>query len=288
MSTWFFEKMEDYYQMGYRVEEKLFEEQSPFQKVTVYQTTHHGKMLCNDDLIMITEADEFIYHDMIAHVPLFVHPNPKKVLIIGGGDGGTAREVLRHEEIEKCVMVEIDEAVVRACKKFIPQTSAVFDHPKLELRIEDGVEYVARTTERFDIILIDSTDPIGPAQPLFGSAFYKDLYRVLTDDGIVVSQGESPFYLNHLQKHLAEIVHQIFPITRFYNFHNFSYPGGLWSFAFSSKKWHPLFDIQEELIQSTPLSFRYYNKEIHKAAFALPTYQLEALSGLLKDGGRTK
>jgi spermidine synthase len=288
MSTWFFEKMEDYYQMGYRVEEKLFEEQSPFQKVTVYQTTHHGKMLCNDDLIMITEADEFIYHDMIAHVPLFVHPNPKKVLVIGGGDGGTAREVLRHEGIEKCVMVEIDEAVVRACKKFIPQTSAVFDHPKLELRIEDGVEYVAGTTERFDIILIDSTDPIGPAQPLFGSAFYKDLYRILTEEGIVVSQGESPFYLNHLQKHLAEIVSDIFPITRFYNFHNFSYPGGLWSFSFASKKWHPLFDIQEDRLQSSPLSFEYYNKEIHKAAFALPTYQRKALSGLLKDGGRTK
>ena len=284
MSSWFFEKMEDYYQMGYRIEEKLFEETSPFQKVTVYQTAYHGKMLCNDDLIMVTEADEFIYHDMIVHVPLFVHPNPKKVLVIGGGDGGTAREVLRHNNVEQCVMVEIDETVVRACKEHIPQTACVFDNPRLKLRIEDGVRYVTRTEERFDVILIDSTDPIGPAQPLFGTDFYKDLYRILTDDGIVVSQGESPFYLNHLQKNLATIVHDIFPITRFYNFHNFSYPGGLWSFAFSSKKWHPIRDMQCSRIKESNLEFQYYNEEIHKAAFALPNYQKKALRGLLKDG----
>ena len=284
MSSWFFEQTEDYYQMGYRITDILFEEKSPFQKVTVYQTARHGKMLCNDDLVMVTEADEFIYHDMITHVPLFVHPNPKKVLIIGGGDGGTAREVLRHESIEKCVMVEIDGAVVEACKQHIPQTAVAFENPKLELRIEDGVKYVAETDEMFDLVIVDSTDPIGPAQPLFGTDFYRDIYRILNDDGIVVSQGESPFYLSHHQRHLAEIINEVFPILRFYNFHNFSYPGGFWSFAFGSKKWHPLNDMQVDKIRASKLDFKYYNEDIHRGSFALPNYQKKAIEGLLKDG----
>jgi len=284
MNDWFFEKTKDHYQFGYRITAKLFEHTSAFQKVAVYQTAGHGKMLCNDDLIMITEADEFIYHDMIAHIPLFTHPNPKKVLVIGGGDGGTAREVLRHPNIEKCVMVEIDETVINACKEHIPQTAVVFDHPKLELRIEDGVAYVANTTEKFDIILIDSTDPIGPAQPLFGTDFYQNLNRILTAEGIVVSQGESPFYFQDLQLHLAKITHQIFPIVRFYNYHNFSYPGGTWSFAFSSKKWHPIHDFSAQRVSHSGLDFEYYNAEIHTAAFALPGYQKKQLTGLQKDG----
>ena len=138
---------------------------------------------------MLTEMDEFIYHDMITHVPMFTHPNPKKVLVIGGGDGGTAREVLRHKSVERCVMVEIDKMVVDVCIEHIPQTAGALNDPRLELIIGDGsVEFVKNTTEKFDVILVDSTDPIRPAEPLFDVEFYKNISKALTDDGIVVSR----------------------------------------------------------------------------------------------------
>src|SRR5690606_14533578 len=145
-----------------------FSAQSPFQKVEVFESSHHGRVLMNDGCFMLSERDEFIYHEMMAHVPLHVHPNPRSVLIIGGGDGGTAREVLRHPSVEKCTLVEIDEVVVEACRKFIPKTGKIFDHPKMELHIDDGVKFVQQTDQKFDVIMIDSTDPVGAAQLLFG------------------------------------------------------------------------------------------------------------------------
>ena len=169
-----------------------------------------GKMLLNDGLVMLTERDEFVYHDMIVHVPLFVHPNPKSVLIIGGGDGGTAREVLRHRGVERVVMVEIDQMVVDACIDHIPQTACELDNERLELIIDDGVAFVANTEEKFDVILVDSTDPIGPAQPLFGPEFYQNIHRVLNEDGIVVSQGESPWYHAEMQAKLGGDCSQYF------------------------------------------------------------------------------
>src|SRR5690606_20146847 len=139
--------------------------------IYVVDTELLGRMLLNDSLVMVTEKDEAIYHEMMAHVPLSVHPRPKRVLIIGGGDGGTAREVLRHDRVERCVMVEIDEAVVRACRSELTQTGRAFENPRLELIIGDGVEYANNCNEQFDVILVDSTDPIGPATPLFGTDF---------------------------------------------------------------------------------------------------------------------
>ncbi|MEE3078240.1 MAG: spermidine synthase, partial [Bdellovibrionota bacterium] len=166
---WIYERNEEGFSLGFKVKERLFCGKSDFQKVEIVDTYSHGKVLLNDDLVMLSERDEFAYHDMITHLPLFTHGNPKNVLVIGGGDGGTAREVLRHESVERCVMVEIDKMVVDACIEHIPVTSKdLTNHPKLELLIEDGVKYVKETKERFDVIIIDSTDPIGPATPLFG------------------------------------------------------------------------------------------------------------------------
>ena len=208
-------------------------------------TYGHGRMLLNDGLTMISERDEFIYHDMIVHVPLFVHPQPKKVLVIGGGDGGTAKEVLRHSSVEKCVMVEIDKMVCDACRAHIPQTAACLDtEPRLHLLYEDSVKYVAETMEKFDVVLIDSTDPIGPATPLFGEEFYKNVYNCLSEDGIVVSQGESPFYEQTMQKKLTGIINNQFPVSMIYNFTNQTYPGGFWSFTFGSKNITPIEDFQ--------------------------------------------
>ena len=281
-NLWVEEKHENF-SLKFKVNKVLFSGKSEFQSVDVVETEQLGNMLLNDGLIMCTEKDEFIYHDMIAHVPLFVHPNPKKVLVIGGGDGGTAREVLRHSSVEKCVMVEIDKMVVDASVAHLPITACAFENPKLELHIDDGLKFVKNTKEKFDVILVDSTDPIGPAQPLFGKEFYKDIYNCLSDDGIVVSQGESPFYEVPMQKKLMGIIHDIFPKSLIYNFSNLTYPGGLWSFTFGSKKYHPIQDFSSERVKSFAGEFKYYNEQIHSGAFFLPSFMKKELKGLIKE-----
>lgn len=217
-SMWVEEQMEDFLKISFRAEKVLFSGKSEFQTVDVLETRGHGKMLLNDGLVMLTERDEFIYHDMITHVPLFIHPKPKSVLVIGGGDGGTAREVLRHKGVESVVMVEIDAMVIDACIEFIPQTSSELSNPKLELIVGDGVEYVANTKKKFDVIIVDSTDPIGPAAPLFGTEFYQNIKNILTDDGIVVSQAESPFILPRLKRDCLKLLVSFFQWQQFITF----------------------------------------------------------------------
>jgi len=280
---WVEEKFEDFLGLRLKVEKVLFSGKSEFQTVDVVETKGHGKMLLNDGLIMVTERDEFAYHDMIAHVPLFTHPNPKNVLVIGGGDGGSAREVIRHPSVEKCTMVEIDAMVVDACKEFIPLTASALDDDRIELIIGDGVEFVKNTTEKFDVIIIDSTDPIGPATPLFGEAFYQDVNKCLSDDGIVVSQGETPWYGKEIQKSLLTVLNNVFDNTYMYSFSNLTYPGGLWCFTLASKKHHPINDFDANKVDKSGLSFKYYNKGIHTAAFALPNFVRDELEHLIKN-----
>ena len=280
--TWATEQTEDYLRLGFRVKKTLFSGQSEFQSVDVVETVGHGRMLFNDGLVMLSEKDEFIYHDMICHVPLFVHPDPKQVLVIGGGDGGTAREVLRHKAVEHCTMVEIDEMVVNACKEFIPQTAACLNDERLTLVIDDAVKFVAETDQKFDVILVDSTDPIGPAAPLFGGEFYENLKNCLNSSGVVVSQGESPFYQVPMQKTLMSVLNQAFPVVSIYTFSNLTYPGGLWSFTFASKGLHPLKDFDSARIEKSGLSFQYYNEATHRAAFGLPQFMLNNIGEYLK------
>jgi spermidine synthase len=280
--VWVEEKYKDFYAVRFKVDRTLFAGKSEFQTVDVVETRGHGKMLLNDGLIMVTERDEFIYHDMIAHIPLFTHPSPKKVLIIGGGDGGTAREVLRHKGVEHIVQVEIDEMVVDACKEWIPQTACSYDDSKLKLIIGDGLKYMKESDEEFDVILVDSTDPIGPAAPLFGPEFYQDIDKRLKKGGIVVSQGESPFLESECQKSMMKILANQFPITSIYNFSNLTYPGGLWSFTFASKGPHPVRDYNPNRVLESGLEFKYYNEKIHTAAFSIPSFQKENLSEYIK------
>ncbi len=270
--------------LRFGVKKRLFLKQSKFQKVEIVESTHHGRMLFNDDCAMLSERDEMIYHEMMAHVPLFLHPNPSRVLIIGGGDGGTAREVLRHDSVKECVMVEIDESVVSGCAEFIPQTAAVFSNPRLNVQIADGVDYVKKSKTEFDVVLVDSTDPVGPAQPLFGLKFYQNIRKLLSPNGIVVAQGETPFYEAKAQSSLLGVLSQCFPIAMPYNFTNMTYPGGLWSFLFASRAIHPLRELNEARLTGKISEFFYYNAQVHKAAFALPNFQRKNLSGLIKEG----
>jgi len=280
---WIEENYKGLLRMRYKVNEKLFSGESEFQTIDIVETETHGKMLLNDGLVMISEKDEFVYHEMIAHVPLFVHPNPQNVLIIGGGDGGTAREVLRHQNVEKCTMVEIDGMVVEACREFIPLTSSVFTNSKLNLIIGDGVDFVKKTHDKFDLIIVDSTDPIGPAEPLFNIDFYKNIYNCLSNDGIVVSQGETPYYEAEMQTKLMSVLSKVFPLSQIYNYSNTTYPGGLWSFVWGSKKYHPINDFNPAEVEESELEFKYYNSQIHRGAFALPNFMRENLKSFIKE-----
>jgi len=285
LNLWVEEITQGIVSIRFKVKNHLFTGKSEFQKVDIVDTYGFGKILLNDGLMMLSERDEFSYHDMIAHPALFVHPNPKRVLVIGGGDGGTAREVLRHANVEKCVMVEIDKMVVDACIEHIPQTSQVLrGHERLELRIDDGVKYVKESPDKsFDVILIDSTDPIGPATPLFGKDFYSHVHRILADDGIVVAQGESPFHNQDVQQSMLGVMRNFFPKTYIYNFSNLTYPGGLWSFSMASKSLCPVGDFNPKRVLESDLKFEYYSPAGHKAAFAIPEFQKRSLSGLLTE-----
>ncbi|MCP4346996.1 MAG: polyamine aminopropyltransferase [Desulfobacterales bacterium] len=281
LDMWVKEIHQDNLGLIFKVEKTLFSGQSRFQKVDVVKTHSHGAMLLNDGCIMLSERDEFVYHEMIAHVPLFVHPSPKRVLIIGGGDGGSAREVLRHNELTKVVMVEIDEMVVNACREHLPSVSCALDDPRLELLIEDGIKYVADTEERFDVVIVDSTDPIGPAAPLFDKAFYEGVSNILASDGILVAQAESPFYDHDLQEPMLMNQRPFFNKLHLYLFSTLTYPGGLWSFSFASKGLCPVKDFNPDRVKDSGISTRYYNPGVHRAAFMLPNFVAENLDRVL-------
>ena len=279
---WVRENQDDHFEVAYRVEQVLFSQRSDYQQVDIVQTTDHGRMLVNDGIVMLCERDEFIYHEMIAHVPMFVHPAPRHVLVVGGGDGGTAREILRHAALQRLVMVEIDAVVVQACREYLPSVGSAFDDPRLELRFEDAVDYVAGTDRRFDVVIIDSTDPVGPGVGLFGRSFYENTARLLNPGGIMITQSESPFYdLHDLQPAMFANQRPFFKRLHMYLYTTLAYPGGLYSFGFASQKPHPLKDLRPQKVRASGIDFRYYNPDIHRAAFMLPTFVTENLGEVL-------
>jgi spermidine synthase len=227
-----------------------------------------------DSLVMLTEKDEFVYHEMLAHPSLYTHLNPEKVLIIGGGDGGTLREVVKHPSVKKAVLVEIDKMVIEASKQFFPQVAAGFSSPKAEVIVTDGIRYVNETTERFDIILIDSTDPVGPAEGLFHRDFYRACNKILNDDGILTTQSETPFLENFASviPGVMKNLRDLFPVSKLYLASIPTYPSGLWSFSMGSKKYDPEVSFNQERFSEVCLNLSYYNDSIHRAAFALPNF----------------
>jgi spermidine synthase len=273
LDLWVQETFHGMYASRFRVKRVLYCGQSPYQRVDIVETAGHGRMLLNDGLVMLSERDEHVYHEMIAHVPLFVHSRPRRVLVIGGGDGGTVREVLRHPSVEHVRLVEIDQLVVDACREHLPATAACLSDPRVQVTIADGVRFVAETDERYDVVLVDSTDPIGPAAPLFGREFYGNVREVLTERGLVVSQAENPFYEQAAQRALLATLRGVFPVLGLYNYHNLTYPGGLWSFSFASQGPRPIADFSPHLVAAAELGLKYYNADVHRAAFALPEFQ---------------
>ncbi len=241
----------------------LHVEKSPYQEIAVVETENYGKALVLNGALQLTEKDEFFYHEMLVHVPMSVHPCPEKVLIIGGGDGGSLREVLKHKSVKRAVMVEIDERVVEICKEFFPTVSCGFSDPRAEVLYEDGVKFVEETEEKFDIVLVDSTDPYDFAEKLFSEEFFRNVYRILTEEGVCSSQTESPFIMGSLIRRVSSYLHSLFKHSAIYWTVVPTYPGGLWTFALGSKMRDPLSFRSLDGIKT-----RFYSPEVHKASLA--------------------
>ena len=281
MEYWFSELQTPNVKLSIRVDRQLYSGRSEFQRIDIFDSPEFGRFLTLDGYMMLTEKDEFIYHEMITHVPMAVHPCVKKVLVIGAGDGGVIRELTRYPEIEQIDLVEIDQLVVEACKKYLPQTACRFDDPRVHIYYEDGLKFIRRFENEYDLIIVDSTDPFGPGEGLFTREFYGSCYKALKEDGIMVNQHESPFYdedATACQRAHERIV-ESFPISRVFQAHIPTYPSGHWLFGFASKKYHPLKDLAEARWNLRGLGCKYYTTTLHKGAFYLPAYVEE----LLKD-----
>jgi len=256
---------------------KLHEEQTPFQKIEVYQTEGFGNLMVIDDFIMLTSRDNYIYHEMMAHPVLFTHPNPRRVLIIGGGDCGTLREVLRHPELEKVEQVDIDEGVTRASEKFFPELCESNNDPRAALHFTDGLKWVKEAPAgSYDVIIVDSTDPIGPAEGLFGVNFYRDCLKTLGSDGILVHQSESPLLnLNLMMAMRQAMLDAGFNDLSTLQFPQPTYPSGWWTCTMARKS-GTFNGFRTEAAAQRPFKSRYYSEAIHQAALVLPPFMNEA------------
>ena len=256
-----------------KVKHKVHDEQSPYQRIEIYETETFGTLMTLDGLVMVTDRDNFIYHEMMSHPALFTHPDPKRVLIIGGGDCGTLREVLKHKGVELAEQVELDERVTRVAEKFFPDLCESNHDARARLHFTDGIQWVADAKpETYDVIVIDSTDPIGPAAGLFSEAFYKNCHRALRPHGIVVGQSESPLF----HADLIVSVRQSLKAAGFHDiatlfFPQCTYPSGWWSATLGGKN-VPLRDFREQDAAEKSFTTRYYNRYVHAAALAIPEF----------------
>ncbi len=279
MEMWYTEKHTEHAGITLRVSRTLFSGKSPYQKLEIVETEEFGRMMLLDGLVMVTERDEFVYHDMITHPALFTHPNPRRVLVIGGGDGGTIREIVKHPQVEQAVLCEIDGLVIEKSIELLPSLACELQgNPKVKLHVDDGIAYIKKHTDSFDVILVDSTDPIGPAVGLFEEEFYRTVFAALKSDGIMVAQSESPFFHADIQKKMFSNLRAVFSIVEMYQASIPTYPSGAWSFAFCSKKYHPVEDFDRSRAAERPFETRYYNEDLHLGAFMLPTYVRQNLA----------
>ena len=278
MELWFSEPHTPDVKMSIRINKQLHSEQSEYQRIDVFESPEFGRFLTLDGLMMLTEKDEFIYHEMITHVAMASEPDIKNVLVIGAGDGGTVRELTRYETIENIDMVEIDERVVEVSREFLPVTACKLDDPRVHIFYDDGLRFVRRKENLYDLIIVDSTDPFGPGEGLFTSEFYGNCFNALTEKGILVNQHESPYYSDDAKamQRAHRRIREFFSICRVYQVHIPTYPSGHWLFGFASKAVDPLAaDIEKW--NSLGIKTRYYNTELHKGCFAIPNYVKELL-----------
>ncbi len=286
MDLWFTENHTDEVRFSIKVDKHIYSGQSEFQKIDVFDTFEFGKVLVLDGYLMITEKDEYIYHEMITHIPMATNPNIKNVLVIGAGDGGTIRELTRYKHIENIDMVEIDKQVVDVCREFIPQTACKLDDERVHIHYEDGLRFVRSSDEgKYDLIIVDSTDPFGVGEGLFTTEFYGNCFKALNDEGILVNQHESTFYAEYSEamKKAHSKIKKFFKTALVYQAHIPTYPSGHWLFGFASKKFDPRDDLQADWWNSLGMKTRYYNTILHKGCFSIPNNVRDCLREVQKE-----
>lgn len=274
--SWFQETLYDHWRQSFRVTREITRIHGPMQDIALFETPGFGRVLTLDGAVQVTTGDEFIYHEMLAHVPIYAHGAVRSVCVVGGGDGGMLREILKHQSVERAVLVEIDAAVVEFCRQHLPSVSAgAFDDPRTQIVIADGIRYMAETSDKFDLIVIDSTDPIGPGGVLFTEPFYKDCARCLTAEGIVVNQNGVPFLQGEeitdtwrrRRPHFADLAYYLAAVP--------TYVGGFMALGWASASPRPRGESAQTIrkrCESAPVPTRYYTPDMHMAAFALPPY----------------
>ncbi len=265
--------------ISFKIKEKLHEEQSAYQRIEVFQTEKFGKLMVIDGYVMLTDRDNFIYHEMMSHPALYTHGAPRRVLIIGGGDCGTLREVLKHPEVEAAHQVEIDERVTRVAERFFPELTESNGDPRAELHFTDGIKWVKEAQAgSYDVIIVDSTDPIGPAEGLFNEPFYRDCLRALGHEGILIGQSESPLIHTRLIRSMHDAMRAAgFLDVLTLNFPQPVYPSGWWS-ATMARKDTPIAGFREEDVANMPFATRYYNHGVHNGSMCSPTFLYDALT----------
>ena len=287
MELWFSELHTQNVKLTIRTDRQLYSVESDYQRFDVIETQEFGKMLVSDGEIVFSEADEFIYDEMVTHVPMAVHPNVKKVLIFGGGDGGVATCFSKYSNIETIDLVEPDEVMVETCKKFFPEQTAGLDDPRVHIYYQDGLHFLRTVQDEYDIIINDSNDPFGHEEGLFTKEFFGSCYKALKEDGIMVYQHGSPFYDQDEDacRSMHRKVYKIFPVSRVYQAHIATCPAGYWLFGFASKKYHPINDFNAVKWKALDIKTEYYTTNLHVGAFMLPKYVEDMLE---QEEGRYK
>ena len=280
MEFWFEELHTDNVKMSIRVDKQLFSAQSDYQQIDVFHSPEFGRFLCSNGSVIFSEADEFVYDEMIVHVPMAVHPHVKRVLVIGGGDGGVARELSYYDEIESIDVVEEDPLFIEACREWFPDNACGLDDPRVTLSHANGLRFLRSRQDYYDLIINDCTDPLGHTAGMFTKEFYGNCYRALKDDGIMVYQHGSPFFDEDEEscRAMHRKAFRSFPISRVYQAHIPTCPAGYWLFGFASKTFHPLKDLNEDRWNERHIKTWYYTTHLHRGAFMLPRYVEDLLT----------
>ena len=279
MEMWFSEFHTKDVKHSLRVTRHLYAKQSRYQQIDIFETPEFGRVLVLDGNVMLTERDEFIYDEMITHVPMAVHANAQDILVIGAGDGGVVRELTRYDRVRRIDLVEMDPQVVEACREFLPGNACRMDDRRVHIHFENALRFIRSREAAYDLIIVDSTDPFGPSEGLFTREFYGSCFNALRSDGIMFNQQGSPFYAEDaeaMQRSHKRIVNT-FPISKVYQAHIPTYAAGYWLFGFASKKYHPINDLDAESWLKLNLRTRYYTPRLHVGAFALPAFLEEML-----------
>ncbi len=280
-NTRYLESLYPHWGQSFRIDEIIYKEKTAHQELILFKNAQFGVVLALDGAIQVTEKDEFVYHEMMVHTPLFSHGNVEKVLVVGGGDGGIIREIFRHDQVKKVVLVEIDAEVVKFSKKYLPFLSqGAFDDPRLQVVIEDGCEYVKKSKEKFDLIFCDSPDPIGPAEALFTQEFYENCRQLLNEKGLFINQCGVPFMQPEEMSSVNRHLKSTFRHVQFFLAPIPTYAGGMMAFGMACQDWKkPTLKELKKRYQPFKKELRYYTPAIHRAAFVLPKF----ISDLIKE-----